>query len=92
MMIGNIFMVFIFNGLLAKKYLIEVETKAGHNILDKPGRKRIEKIGQERHKMKDKAGTEGGQNDYSIGLHSPRMEQFSQLFFAFTFIMMGIYL
>ena len=83
-MIRNIILLFMFNELLARKYLVEsenetylveVESKEGHKILDKS-----------RHKKKYRARSigvqnkehEGAGNDYS--LHSPQtqIKQFGQ--------------
>ena len=81
-MIRNIILVFMFNELLARKYLVEsenetylveVESKEGHKILDKS-----------RHKKKYRARSievqnkehEGAGNDYS--LNSPHLEKFGQ--------------
>ena len=78
MMIRNIILLFMFNELLARKYLVEsenetylveVESKGGHKRLDKS-----------RHKKKYRARSIGVQNkehrgegnDYS--LHSPHLE------------------
>ena len=77
-MIRNIILLFMFNELLARKYLVEsenetylveVESKEGHKILDKSRHKkkyRARSIGEKRKRH------EGAGYDYS--LHSPQLE------------------